>query len=765
MNFLTGLLGIHILFNLCASFTPLSMSKNENTRYNASVKSALARSLSKDDIETNAPGKRLLSLFYNNLNTNFPLNSHGTCAFVSISMLLSYYDAFVCDDFIDENYDVQTTFSTEDKLDTRPIIPFDCTSPGVRTEPASIVSNMTNEQYLTWAQTHEDQYFQAHLLSIAKDMFHWTNETLKNDSFGFGLYEETSLLNYHNIYKQGLNSSVVVIKTMENYASNEDKRKFIFSDIDYGNPVLLNLTLNSGRSDAIKHTVIAYEYDENSIDLGDLIVHPGWIADDPAQTITRISLSQLASTCSGGFSIDSALSFDIRQVFSASDNYKTKNGEISDPHEIYLPHNLRNLSPAFLDYEPIFVWDALGQNPWGDQSKIENKCELLTKDGDLVAEAIIEASEQSFFALEKESWENLKASPGGSYNFSIFIRQTDGNGGWTKAFACEIAKPSTYSGATGFSSSELRFDDSSTGLIKHHEMDGMSFTTTRQRCVQSGDAIKLNCGKALQRAYLKFDFASPIIRFDIEASLSTTAGAIDFKIYSSSNNNDDLVLEKNIGDKTLISGRNWISVAPSAPATSIRIDFFLYPRIKTNVVGELTIFEFAIWQKMPLSGYELDYQPDEWNSPIYVDKANCYCYAVNGYPWHPYNKWDECVGRNGGRATIAQDPFSLREALLSDFANRFGVRQCSSPIISNYIKEIGRFDVAPDGMYKIACFYYGGEYHFYRQNSDGFWSHKNYHDPVSNLDFSGNTIIDPLLSDRSFYDNLLGYFAIRPVLR
>lgn len=72
---------------------------------------------------------------------------------------------------------------------------------------------------------------------------------------------------------------------------------------------------------------------------------------------------------------------------------------------------------------------------------------------------------------------------------------------------------------------------------------------------------------------------------------------------------------------------------------------------------------------------------------------------------------------------------------------------------------------APDGMYKIACFYYGGEYHFYRQNSDGFWSHKNYHDPVSNLDFSGNTIIDPLLSDRSFYDNLLGYFAIRPVLR
>ncbi len=205
--------------------------------------------------------------------------------------------------------------------------------------------------------------------------------------------------------------------------------------------------------------------------------------------------------------------------------------------------------------------------------------------------------------------------------------------------------------------------------------------------------------------------------------------------------------------------------AYSAPATSIRIDFFLYPKIKTNVVGELTIFEFAIWQKMPLSGYELDYQPDEWNSPIYVDKANCYCYAVNGYPWHPYNKWDECVGRNGGRPTIAQDPFSLREALLSDFANRFGVRQCSSPIISNYIKEIGRFDVAPDGMYKIACFYYGGEYHFYRQNSDGFWSHKNYHDPVSNLDFSGNTIIDPLLSDRSFYDNLLGYFAIRPVLR
>jgi hypothetical protein len=34
-------------------------------------------------------------------------------------------------------------------------------------------------------------------------------------------------------------------------------------------------------------------------------------------------------------------------------------------------------------------------------------------------------------------------------------------------------------------------------------------------------------------------------------------------------------------------------------------------------------------------------------------------------------------------------------------------------------------------------------FHFFVQNSDGFWSHKDRNSSVTNLDFDGNVIIDP----------------------
>ena len=64
-------------------------------------------------------------------------------------------------------------------------------------------------------------------------------------------------------------------------------------------------------------------------------------------------------------------------------------------------------------------------------------------------------------------------------------------------------------------------------------------------------------------------------------------------------------------------------------------------------------------------------------------------------------------------------------------------------------------------MYKIACVYRNGDYHWYRQNQDGYWSHKFASDPVSDVDFSGNKILDPFLCDHSSYDTFMCYYAIK----
>lgn len=51
-----------------------------------------------------------------------------------------------------------------------------------------------------------------------------------------------------------------------------------------------------------------------------------------------------------------------------------------------------------------------------------------------------------------------------------------------------------------------------------------------------------------------------------------------------------------------------------------------------------------------------------------------------------------------------------------------------------------------------------GDYHFYRLDSNGFWSHKLAFDLPSNLDFSGNTIILP--ENACSTDISVGYFLL-----
>ena len=72
-------------------------------------------------------------------------------------------------------------------------------------------------------------------------------------------------------------------------------------------------------------------------------------------------------------------------------------------------------------------------------------------------------------------------------------------------------------------------------------------------------------------------------------------------------------------------------------------------------------------------------------------------------------------------------------------------------------------DIIGDGWNEV-------DFHFYRQNLDGTWSHKPGNQNVVKTDYLGYEIIDPDMSDNrhSLLSNIeynvnLGYFAVAPL--
>jgi hypothetical protein len=56
----------------------------------------------------------------------------------------------------------------------------------------------------------------------------------------------------------------------------------------------------------------------------------------------------------------------------------------------------------------------------------------------------------------------------------------------------------------------------------------------------------------------------------------------------------------------------------------------------------------------------------------------------------------------------------------------------------------------------------GQDFHWYRQDRDGRWSHKPGGGPATNLDSSGRPIVDPRTADRGPYQVFCGFYCLRP---
>ena len=210
---------------------------------------------------------------------------------------------------------------------------------------------------------------------------------------------------------------------------------------------------------------------------------------------------------------------------------------------------------------------------------------------------------------------------------------------------------------------------------------------------------------------------------------------------------------------------------PSTPVNGTNV--FQYTYVDDDDYRDEWTFHGA----MPVSGNEVEYNPTYWNNtqighadmwgtefPVYIKHiSNCYSYAFDC----PFNPWKNSAPMQPGQSANEELPMITSSKVIeyvSLDANNEGFT----------FESIDRFTECPNDTYKVALVIdYLNDYHWYRQNPDGTWSHKRGTTDVTNVDASGDLILDPQTADRYYpatseYDTLdywqfCGYFAVTPI--
>jgi hypothetical protein len=140
------------------------------------------------------------------------------------------------------------------------------------------------------------------------------------------------------------------------------------------------------------------------------------------------------------------------------------------------------------------------------------------------------------------------------------------------------------------------------------------------------------------------------------------------------------------------------------------------------------------------------YTPATWNTPAVQPHNNCYNYANNRITntfaqpgratGHMYTQLTACAGKGSVEAGAVSDGL------------------VASPNFSGHL-------AAGHGWYVAVVLWPGVDYHWYRQDKTGCWSHKPGSTAARNVDNSGKTISDPKTADRGPYTIFCTYMITK----
>ena len=167
---------------------------------------------------------------------------------------------------------------------------------------------------------------------------------------------------------------------------------------------------------------------------------------------------------------------------------------------------------------------------------------------------------------------------------------------------------------------------------------------------------------------------------------------------------------------------------------------------------------------LALTGCSVSKTTSNTNEP-YSGGANCYAYAMklefdprNNKPFRNKPQPGEFSGNMLTYKDLKGGPVKVKEKINKKVT-------ADTKVLKLNYKEVSSANHTPkQGNWVVALVYAsdGSDYHWYRRNEDGTWSHKPGITPIISWDASGNPITDPATCDRGIYDSFLGYYEVGP---
>ena len=712
--------------------------------------------------------------YFSNLKKNSPVNSHGSCSFTALTMLLSFYDSYWNDNFIAEDYDQASLVNASD---TAYGLNSNTESPGVKTPAIENVTNLSNSDYELYISSSKGTDFQSYLIDLAYGLF--GSDSFSNDSpYGLTFYQQTNLLYRYLVYERGITTNVFTMDNLNDYNTQEEFQTFLHDKIELGIPVLINVE----SSVYGKHTVIAYDYDED-----DIYVHTGWKSTNDL-AFSHTSLYELSVT-----KIDSAISLLMVNDFCNPKNYKDQGSNQTYGVNCFAyAHDFQSPSQVSKDIAPTFNWKSLYNEQWFNEGSISFKIRFSINGTLYPLGGFIYSTTPSITLTIMQWREILRLSYSSSAEILITCYDSKNANysleAYTSSFTfpCLSLNPTVHQVVAtdfGFSNTYPTDTETKSTFITHTKND-FTFKTRRYRTGYTHDnSIVLSpmISEEIEPAFLEFQFYKGVTSIDVDMSfyrypnyegLNSNNGVLRIEYLKERNYHttidffkDNILLPTDINNKKTIT----INFAEEV----FRVRFYASIKRTTNNNYNmdrvcLDNFTFHETQRsetiLPLNGYELKYEPELWNNSEMRQLRTCYTYALNFFASYEHVSNYIFTTNPGEFSSDEYDetslsyftPQNIEKMVLSDSAS--GVFNGENFIF----KPIEKGEICDDYCYKVALIFdldaNNPDYHWYRQNSDGTWSHKLGRDYVINCDGNYNDIFDPSdLSCCHDYRNFSGH--------
>ena len=213
--------------------------------------------------------------------------------------------------------------------------------------------------------------------------------------------------------------------------------------------------------------------------------------------------------------------------------------------------------------------------------------------------------------------------------------------------------------------------------------------------------------------------------------------------------------------------------APAAPQPHCQCTDPATGKGCTKLAANNSLFceEHANCPMAPRNGFEPKFEPGKYNDdPAIYKSHNCYSYSMNVIDPKLVNMCrknnnNDCRRNFHQPGALNGDRYAL---------NAVDRRKCGvvEKLIMADVPEIEKssfYGQCPAGKSKIALVVDEGEdYHFYRQDDDGWWSHKDGSNKVKRYDALKRRIFNPELASRDYrwqnsdlnYEDFCGFYCV-----